>query len=291
MFSERLIIVTGKGGVGKSALASAIALRGSRSRPTVLVTTETHETRHPFLEVPLGYEPVPARPGLAVCRVEGLAAVREYVRRKVPFAGVYDAFLRSRTFRDFAEAAPGFEELMCLGKIYDLATGADFQQVVFDAPSTGHFRSLMDVPAATLDAVRVGPLNHNARRIQDLLLDPERTAVVVVALAEEMAVREATELESFCRKARMGFAGVFVNQSVEARFRAAELEALDRLADTAPELVESVRVVRAEAALAASQKEALELFEPGMRPVKVPRFIDYTPAALIEHIAAVFDDF
>jgi hypothetical protein len=112
---------------------------------------------------------------------------------------LYEAFFRSRAFQDFAAAAPGFEELMCLGKVYNLAAQSEFQRVIFDAPATGHLRELLEVPAATQRAVRVGPLNHNARKIEDLLLDPERTRVLVATLAEEMPVREALEIVTLCR--------------------------------------------------------------------------------------------
>jgi len=289
VYSSQLIIVTGKGGVGKSALASAIALRSARTRPTVLVTLEAQGRDHPFLDVQLDYEPTPAGNGLAVCQVAALPAIREYVRRKVPFAGVYDAFLRSRMFRDFAEAAPGFEELMCLGKVYDLATSRDFEQVVFDAPSTGHFKTLMGVPAATLDAVRVGPLNHNARRIEDLLLDPERCSVVLAGLPEEMAVREVLDLRTFCAEHRIAVGGVLINQWVAQRFRPEEVVAFGTVSGCSPELAGALEAAKAEAELAASQGEALDLLGGSVRHTKIPRFIDQTPRALIEHIAGVLD--
>ena len=117
---------------------------------TVLVSFDGQTETHPLFDVPLSYEPQEAAHNLWVMRVDAFAAIREYVRRKVPFSGMYDTFLKSRMFRDFAEAAPGFEELMCLGKLYDLATDSAFSKVVFDAPATGHLKTLIDVPAATL---------------------------------------------------------------------------------------------------------------------------------------------
>ena len=64
-------------------------------------------------------------------------AAAEYARRALPFGAAYRAFFDSRMFRDFAAAAPGFEQLMCLGKLYNLAVETDFQRVVFDAPQRG----------------------------------------------------------------------------------------------------------------------------------------------------------
>ena len=63
--------------------------------------------------------------------------------------------------------------------------------MILDAPATGHGLSFLKVPLAASQAVPVGPVGHNARRILALLRDPERTALVLVAIPEEMAVVEA----------------------------------------------------------------------------------------------------
>ncbi|MGE0624461.1 MAG: ArsA family ATPase [Pseudomonadales bacterium] len=290
MFDQQLIVVSGKGGVGKTVMASAIAVICARRRRTMLASFDPHLDRHPIFDVPLGYEPAEAAPNLSVMRVEALPAIREYVRRKLPFSGLYDTFLRSRMFRDFAGAAPGFEELMCLGKLYDLVTDGGYERVVFDAPSTGHLRTLVDVPAATLKAVLVGPLNHNARKIQDLLMNPDRTRVVVASLPEEMAVREALELESFCQDRRMRVGPVIVNQRVSDRFAADEIAALSDVLVGFPEPSEALRAAidsaAAEHDLAASQAEAVAPLS-GRRTVwTVSRCIDHEPPALLAAVVA-----
>lgn len=290
MFKERLIVVSGKGGAGKTVVASAIADVCARSAKTVLVSFDAQLDRHPLFDVPLQYEPVEAAAGLWVMRVDAFAAIHEYVRRKMPFSGFYDAFLKSRMFRDFAEAAPGFEELMSLGKLYDLASGSDFQHVVFDAPATGHLKTLIDVPMATMKAVLVGPLNHNARRIHDLLMDPERTRVVLAALAEEMAVREVLELEAFCGERRMNVGPVVVNQRVPERFGDDEIRALAEMeggiTELSPELEAAINSARGEHALAGSQQSALEpLGGTGRTVWNVPRVIDHEPGALLDAVA------
>ena len=290
MFRERLIVVSGKGGVGKTVVASAIADLCAREGNTVLVSFDGQTDRHPLFDVPLGYEPQEAAHNLSVMRVDALAAVREYVRRKIPFSGMYDAFLRSRMFRDFAEAAPGFEELMCLGKLYDLATDSEFSRVVFDAPATGHFKTLVDVPAATLQAVLVGPLNHNARKIQDLLMNPERTRVVLTTLAEEMAAREALELEAFLHERRMGVGPMIVNQRVASRFSLDEIEAMRSLTEPGPVLLAAIEAAKAESELAASQADSLALLQAETRDLwQLPRIIGHEPAllldGLVEHLA------
>ncbi len=272
VFPENLIIVSGKGGVGKSSVAAATARLLARSENTVLVTLDPHDAPHPVFDVPLRYEPIEVAPRLSVCRIEALAAVREYVRRKMPFAGLYDAFLRGRMFRDFAEAAPGFRELMCLGKLYDLVTDSPFSRVVFDAPATGHLKTLLDVAKTTLAAVHVGPLNHNARKIQDLLLDPSRTRVLLVALPEEMALREAGELQEFCRQRRMTVGPVVINQWVAQRFSSDEVSALRQLRGSAA-LASAAAVCVGESELAAVQAETVASLARSQR-LHVPRFSD-----------------
>jgi anion-transporting ArsA/GET3 family ATPase len=293
VFEQQLVVVSGKGGVGKTVMASAIATICARRHRTMLASFDPHVDRHPLFGVPLGYEPVEITPSLSVMRVEALAAIREYVRRKMPFAGLYDAVLRSRMFRDFAGAAPGFEELMCLGKLYDLVTDGGYERVVFDAPSTGHLRTLIDVPAATLKAVLVGPLNHNARKIQDLLMNPERTRVVLASLPEEMAVREALELEAFCRDRRMRVGPVIVNQCVPDRFAPDEVAALTDLLAGFPEPTDEVRAAvgsaLAEHQLAASQIEAVAPLAGSRRVWTVSRCIDHEPDALLDAVVAALD--
>ena len=283
MFRERLIVVSGKGGVGKTVVASAIADLCAREDNTVLVSFDGQAERHPLFDVPLSYEPQEAAHNLSVMKVDAFAAIREYVRRKVPFSAMYDTLLKSRMFRDFAEAAPGFEELMCLGKLYDLATDSEFTKVVFDAPATGHLKTLVDVPSATLKAVLVGPLNHNARKIQDLLMNPERTRVVLATLAEEMAVREALELEAFLHERRMGVGPMIVNQCVSSRFSTDEIEALTTITDPGPALQNAIDLARAESELASSQAESLGLLEAEKRKLwRLSRVIDHEPAALLD---------
>ncbi len=283
MWQEQLLIVSGKGGVGKTALASAIASVSAREHKTILITLDERYRVHPFFGQELTYEPRQLDDKLFGATVDSLSAIREYVRRKLPFAAFYDAFLKSRTFRDFAEAAPGFQELMSLGKVYDLVTASSFERVVLDAPATGHLRTLIDVPEATMKAVQVGPLNHNARKIRDLLLDPERTRVLLATLPEEMAIQEALELKAFCDERRMAVGPMLVNQHVPERFLADECEALRKLtADGALEWAR--RAALAEAELAQVQREACQALaaEPTL---EVPRLPGHDARGLVTALA------
>lgn len=282
-YSEKLLIVSGKGGVGKTVLSSALAVACAATGPTILLSLDGSLPAHPFFDVPLAYEPREILPDLWAADLDSLSAIREYVKRKVPFSALYDGFLTSHMFRDFAEAAPGFQELMCLGKVYDLVSESQFQRVVVDAPATGHLMTLLDVPEATAKVVQVGPLNHNARKIQDMLLDPERTRVLIGALPEEMAIQEARELLEFCVARRINAGPVLVNQHVAERFQPSELDALRQL-QAADGLASGIRAACAEAELASVQEQALAGLE-GIDHQLLPRLTTHTGEDLIQRLA------
>jgi anion-transporting ArsA/GET3 family ATPase len=292
--SHRLVLVTGKGGVGRSLIAAALArLSAAAGLRTVLVTPDTRDEQHPYLGIPLAYQPKAAPGGFHAARVDAFSAIEDYARRHLPLAPVYKGLFRSRSFRDFAAATPGFDELMCLGRLYNLATEGSFDRVIFDGPATGHFRALVRVPGTVQRAVRVGPLNHNARKIEDLLFDPDRTQVVVTALPEEMALREALELVALCREElRMRLGHIVVNRRVRARFGHAELAALEELEQDGSGISEAlraaVRAARGERTLDDAQDEALALLrEAGLPILEVPRLVlpVHDPKVLLEGVS------
>ena len=228
---QRLFVVTGKGGVGKTLVATALAAAfASRGERTLLVRQADRDVAHALLPISLRYTPTEVRRSLFASRLDGHSALKEYVHRTMWLPGFYDWFLDGPALAHFTEAAPGFEELMCLGKLYDLATtrSADrFERIVFDAPASGHAALMLRVPRVTTAAVRTGPLHHNAVKIQGMLENDLQTVVLIVTLAEEMAVREAVELAHRLRSEdRLHIGPVIVNRLLPTRLADREVTAL-----------------------------------------------------------------
>lgn len=202
LLSRRLIVLTGKGGVGKSVVGSALALAASKRGKRVLLV----EVAAPLEAARvLGGPPSKGRetevlPGLSTVNLDPDAVMDQYVRHVVPVELLARRVLDSPIYRRFFAAAPGLKELMVLGKIMvleeartGLARRPAWDLIVVDAPATGHGLAFLKVPLAASRAIPVGPVGHNARRVLKLVRNPKRTALMVVAIPEEMAVVEALE--------------------------------------------------------------------------------------------------
>ncbi len=194
LLQRRLILLTGKGGVGKSVVGAALALAASRRGRKVL-----------FVEVdaplPLGSLPLD-RPGLDTANLRPQEVMDEYVRRAVRVEALVRRIVESPVYRRFFAAAPGLKELMVLGKIVVLSEERRgfsrrprYDHVIVDLPATGHGLALLKVPMAASAAIPVGPVGHQARWILKMLRDPAWTALLVVSIPEAMAVAEALEFE------------------------------------------------------------------------------------------------
>jgi len=202
---HRLVIVTGKGGTGKTTVSATLALAAARAGLRVLVVEMGPDEQIPRLLNPraprAGYAGCAILPGLRAMRIDPFEALAEYLGRQLGVRAIGGAVVRNRAFRQLMTAAPGWRELITLGKIWHLAqlksedpSGRRFDLIVVDAPATGHGVAFLDVPRVAVSAVRAGPLRTHARRVEQLLEDPDQTLVLPVALAEELPAREIAEL-------------------------------------------------------------------------------------------------
>jgi anion-transporting ArsA/GET3 family ATPase len=239
LLDRKLLVITGKGGVGKTTMAAALGLVAARRGRRTLIVELGQESRLPLL---FGREPAPEGSECALeerlssitidpdrALLEWLQALGGRVSGRV--------LASSGTFQYFAAAAPGARELVSIVKIWRLTGGGqtrgrtgEHDLVVLDAPATGHALGLLGSPHTFGAIARVGPIAGQTRQVRELLESPAQSAYLAVALGTEMAVTEALELEQGLR-ARLGrrLEAVLVNQLLPRRFSAKELEQLAAL--------------------------------------------------------------
>lgn len=230
LLDSRLAIVMGKGGCGKTTISSTIAVAAAETGLRVaLVEMGFDEHIHKLLapeSQPVGYAGRVLRPGLWVCRIDPFDALAEYLGLQIGLRSLVERSLKLPAFQQLLSAAPGWRELVILGKIWHLESQREangrprFDLIVVDAPSTGHGLPFLDVPSVVQSAVRAGPLHRRAADVEALICDPKRTQVVPVSLAEELPVRETEELVARIRDhLHMAVKGVVINGVMRRPFR------------------------------------------------------------------------
>jgi anion-transporting ArsA/GET3 family ATPase len=238
LLERRLHVIVGKGGVGKTTVACALALLGAKLGKKTLLAEVDGAGRAAAL---LGTTPGPrgeakaVRPNLSVMSVEGSTALQEYLEIIVPVKRVLKAVFESRIYRYFVAAAPGLKELMTIGKIWYEAERVDeetgersWDMVILDAPATGHSLQYLGMPRAAHEVFKAGLVGRESQRLIDLLSDARRTAVSIVTTAEEMPVNETLEMYAKLRgELQMPLGAIFVNRVHRTHLNASHVAALD----------------------------------------------------------------
>ena len=229
--SPRVVLVTGKGGVGKTTVALALALRyAERGLSTVLVETAGAEQIPEIFGVEgQGYTPTQVAPGLWTLRLTPEEAIEDYVVQQVRFRRLYAMVFKNRVMGPFIDAVPGLHDAVQLGKIFDLhresAGGRPrWDRIVVDAPATGHGLTMLGSARSLMDLTRAGPLHDGVKQVQDVIGDPQRTGVVLVSLPESLPVNETIELGARLGESRALLRGVVLNSAVSAPVTAGELQ-------------------------------------------------------------------
>ncbi|MEA2565937.1 MAG: hypothetical protein QOD49_1114 [Actinomycetota bacterium] len=196
ILDRRLLIISGKGGVGKTTIAAALGVMAARHDLRVLVAEiEGKNALSSLLAAPpLTSEPRELRPGLWAVHVSPEEALSEYFEVQFHAKRVVKPLVTSQLVYYVTHAAPGLRDILMLGKIwYQVARKGEFDLAILDTPAAGHAVSMLRSPEGFLEAVPVGTLAGHARRVSDWLHDPEQVAVHLVSLAEETPVKETLE--------------------------------------------------------------------------------------------------
>ena len=235
--NKRLVIVTGKGGVGKTTVAAALALDFARAGLRTLVCEVNAKERiAPLLGRPaVGPQVTSLEENLWAVNVQPYEAMREYALMIVKFESIYNAVFENRLVRYFLRFIPSLQELVLLGKIlfHVKEQRPDkswrFDRIVIDAPATGHAITFLSVPQVLLNTVPPGALANDARWMRDFLVDETLTAALLVSLPEDMPVNETIELYAALKdRVKIKPQAVVLNSFVGPRFTDEEVASLSR---------------------------------------------------------------
>ncbi len=256
---RKLIVVAGKGGVGKTTVSAALGLLAARRGLRTIVVEVTGSQAAggtagagrlaALLGHGVGGHSIPPRHGVETELRQGLLwslsidrdrVLAEWLRAiggRVPAR----VLTSSSSFQYLIAAAPGAREMLSMVKVWELAQGrrpqdrsprggnraggaADYDLVVLDAPATGHALAMLRSPRTFSTIARVGPIARQSQQVRELLEDPARSAYLAVTHATEMAVTETLELrEGLRRELSRELDGVVVNSTLPRRFEGGEL--------------------------------------------------------------------
>lgn len=275
LLDSRLVMVTGKGGTGKTTYAAALAvLAAAKGRRTVLCELDNQRpSMSAIFDRVAPFAPVTVRPNLDLTNIRWEEALQAYLYSIVPSQRVVSAVLGNPIISRFLDFTPGSQELVGLSIVGNLVDRYDL--VVVDMPASGHAFSLLDVTRSALGLFRSGPVRKRAMELIDLLHRPS-TRMVYVALPEEMVVNETIETHEKMKKFALlgGDPVVFLNRATLPTLTPEERALLGRLSGSALDAVqdEFVRAGRwedvLEQATAASRDTLRERL--ALEPVLVP---------------------
>ena len=220
-FEPKILIVSGKGGVGKTTVSAALALAAARQGRTVCIAEVDRKGTLPklFGGGELTYEPRQMATGVWGMNIIPERSLGEYLEVQYHMKRISKVLTSSHFVDYITTAAPGLKDILVLGKIWYLEQGRAggpneprFDTIIVDSPAAGHMLTFLQAPVGLSDAVRVGPIKRQSEWLVDMLTDPMRTRVHLVTLAEEMPVSETLETsEALEGRLGMSMGPIFAN--------------------------------------------------------------------------------
>jgi anion-transporting ArsA/GET3 family ATPase len=244
LLDKRVVLVTGKGGVGRSSTAAALATVAARAKRRVLLLeigelggAEDSPLARIFGYDRLAEKPEDIAPGIKAGLLVSHIGQELFLRSVLPIPALARAALGSEALRRLLTAAPSFREM---GIFYHLLTylkatrddgTPEHDLILIDMPATGHTLALTGLPEVLLKLVSRGPIATALREGQSFMNDPKRAAAWIVTLPETLPVSETLELLQGLEKTNMPVGGVVLNKMPRDEFTESEREALRPLLD------------------------------------------------------------
>lgn len=225
LFKSRIIFVTGKGGVGKSTITTAmgIFLKSAGRKPLIVEFAPDKSIEHIFHIKAEPYRETEITRNLFYFNISADEALAEYIRRQLILDILSKFVLSTKFYRHISNTAPGLKELVAVGKLYDLEKKRDdngkhlFDPIIVDAPQLGKFVSFVKTPQTVMKMFRIGPVKKEAEKVYHLI-DSGKCSVAIVSTPDEMAVTEAVEAQKELAEIQQPvIRAFFLNMTVSGR--------------------------------------------------------------------------
>jgi anion-transporting ArsA/GET3 family ATPase len=272
LLDKRLVIVTGKGGVGKSTVALAIGLAAAEQGKRTIVAEVSAQERlsRVFHRAEVGFHEVEMADNLWAISIDPDESMKEYLLIQLRVKAMRDMLVNSRIFGYLAAATPGLRELVTFGKVWELAQrerkvkhGRDYDLVVVDAPATGQGVGFLQTPRTFAGIARVGPIRNQAETLDRFITNHRKMGVALVALPEEMPVNESAALErTLTEEVGASVDRIFMNGLYPDRFSADDVARLEPIAERENGAVRAAcRAAVSQSRRAQTQREQLARLE------------------------------
>lgn len=276
LLDRRLVLITGKGGVGKTTVSAALALVAARSgKRTVICEIEGPSAVGPLLGGrAASHAPMPIGDGVHLAVLSADDGLRAYLADKIRLPGIVDLVFKQQAVSRFFRAAPAFAEMGLLYAIHRLLEERDskgqprWDNVIVDLPASGHAVGMLEAPFIGKKIFLAGPVRTLCESMESMLLDQELTTCAVVTLPEELPVNEALELAAKLRERGLLVETVLANAVEREALEPEERAVVERLRSLSPRpILEGAAVA---ARRAARGREVLGNLAAGLRKSPVP---------------------
>jgi len=297
LLSRQIVLVTGKGGVGKTSVSAALAMKAVKmgKRPLIITCDGRPSVGRILGSRDEGKDATPMKDGISALTIDFHASLADLIGQMLGGRRLVEAFLGNRVVKTFVDAAPSVLEMTLLHRIDRARTdepGGPYSPIIVDLPASGHALALLSTPRALMRMIRMGPLYRRAVELLRLVANAKITALCAVTLAEELPINETIELVNRARALGVTVGHVVVNAIPATLLQDDHVDQLNRLKDHSEEPLKhwAQEALQGNARSRRARAEINRLVDVAKGPVLEVPFVTHSGAQLAETICNAIRD-